>query len=266
MKKVLNMAKKTTDKKPRNEFIEFYVDDFEGKLELKYNFDEDSLEIENQIIDSAKVETSYKKTSGKLKRTNSTPLKSTKLPFNCDKAIFKNFDVLLAIDTNTKLISNNLVSVTSSYFVNKPISECNKTGKYPFIPFASHLFININNSINAEKLGWHTIISNYVQNHFPKNYRIGIIVDCDLGAHDSINSYKDPYFEQFYLPENIQLIYASSDTKNDSIANQMINFSDKLANNIMQSDGFSRLLEADCLMDNIKHCEKNSPIISSRPS
>lgn len=75
MKKVLNMAKKTTDKKPRNEFIEFYVDDFEGKLELKYNFDEDSLEIENQIIDSAKVETSYKKTSGKLKRTNSTPPK-----------------------------------------------------------------------------------------------------------------------------------------------------------------------------------------------
>ncbi len=260
------MAKKTAAKKPRDEFIEFYIDNFEGELELKYDFADDSLEIENQIVDNAKVETSYKKTSGKVKRTNSTPLKNTELPFNCDKAIFKNFDVLLAIDTNTKLISNNLVSVTSSFFVNKPINECNKTGKYPFTPFASHLFINIDNSVNAEKLGWHIVISNYIQDHFPKNYRIGIIVDCDLGAHDSINSYKNPYFKQFYLPENIQLIYASSDTKNDSIANQMINFSDKLATDIMQSDDLNRLLEADYLMDNIEYCEKNFSIRSSKPS
>lgn len=265
------MAKKTTDKKPRNEFIEFYVDDFEGKLEFTYNFVEDSLEIKDQIIDNAKVETSYDKTSydktsGKVKRTNSTPLKNTELPFDCDRAIFKNFDVLIAIDTNTKLINDNLVSVTSSYFVNKLISECNKTGQYPFVPFASHLFININESINAEKLGWHTIISNYVQNKFPRNYRIGVVVDCDLGAHDSINSHKNPYFEQFNLPENIQLIYASSDTKNDSIANQMINFSDKLANNIMKSDELDSLLEADYLIDNIEHCEKHFPITSLKPS
>lgn len=256
------MKKPNLDKKPRDEIIEFYIDDIESELEFEYDFIKDSIKIKNAIVSNTKIQTSYKKNSGKTKLTNSTPMQSSELQFNCDKAIFENYDVIIAIDTNTKLIHNELLSVTSSYFINRPMSECNKIGEYPFIAFAAHLFIGIQDDINPEKLGWHTIISKYIESRFPSNYRIGIIVDCDLGVHDSINISQTCYFEDFKLPKNMQFIYASSDKKSDSIANQMISYSDKLASQILNSKELDRILTSNNTMNDLKYCKKHTPIRS----
>lgn len=258
------MTKKGRNKKPREEVIEFYANIENIPVALEYDFLDDSIKMKNVIIDSAKLETSYKKDSGKNKRINSTPIKSSNLSFKCDKAIFENYDVILAIDTNTKIIKNKLISVTSSYFINRPMAECNIKRRYPFDIFAAHLFVNIKSNLVPEKLGWYTIITNYVQKSFPLNYKIGIVVDCDLGVHDLINYSKAPYFEDVRLPENIQLIYASSDTRNDSIANQLISYSDKHANDIINSDDLSSIIESNFLMKSSDYCEAHCSLHSLR--
>lgn len=260
----LDMGKKNQTKKPREEIIEFYADIFDENIELTYNFINDSISLKGATISNAKIETSYKKSSGRTKLTNSTPIKSSELSFSCDKAIFENYDVILAVDTNTKFIRDKLISVTSSYFINKPIHECKKTNKYPFIPFAAHLFVDIQDSISPEKLGWYVIISSYIQDKFPINYRIGIIVDCDLGANDLINDFQTPYFESLELPKNIQFIYASSDKRTDSIANQMISYSDKLASSIINSDELVSILGFGKLMNNMNYCEGHCPVYSQQ--
>lgn len=265
MEMILNMAKKNQTKKPREQTIEFYADITDEKVELTYDLLNDSISLKGATINNAKIETSYEKNSGRTKLTNSTPIKSSELSFSCDRAIFENYDVVIAIDTNTKFIRNKLISVTSSYFINKPIHECNKTNKYPFIPFAAHLFVDIQDSISPEKLGWYVIISSYIQDKFPTNYRIGIIVDCDLGAHDLINDFQTPYFESLKLPQNIQFIYASSDKRTDSIANQMINYSDKLASSIINSEKLIGILDSDKLMNSLKYCEGHCPVLG-RPA
>lgn len=68
----------------------------------------------------------------------------------------------------------------------------------------------------------------------PDHY-FGIIVDSDFGSLSAINNRTIPILDDFYLPENIQLIYASSDKKNDTFLNEAISFCDKIAKQVLDS-------------------------------
>lgn len=255
MKVVSNMAKKD-QKKPREEVIEFYADTIYENIELTYDHINDSISLKNATTSNARIETVYKKASGKEKRTNSTPINSTSLSFKHYKGLLENFDLLVAIDTNTKSLNNQNISLTMSCYLENPLPITNNR----IMQGAHYLFININDGLNPEKLGWHTIISNHINMDIAKKFRIGIIVDSDLASHNSINERKAPYFDNFYLPDNMQLVYASSDSTTDSIVNQMIRFSDKYANAVMLSDKFNELLISNNLKSDSTYCERYFPI------
>jgi hypothetical protein len=52
--------------------------------------------------------------------------------------------------------------------------------------------------------------------------RIGIIVDSSLGLINDFNERKRPVVGRAFLPENVQLIYASSDTSMDQVVNKSL--------------------------------------------
>jgi hypothetical protein len=59
--------------------------------------------------------------------------------------------------------------------------------------------------VNPEKFVWREIIKNIINDNSSK---IGIIVDSDLENIEAYNNKEKPIIDQFYLPDNIELIYA----------------------------------------------------------
>ena len=57
--------------------------------------------------------------------------------------------------------------------------------------------------------------------NYKPEHRVGLIVDSDLGNLSDFNKRVKPVSDEFYLPTNFELIYAS-DRANDNILNEVI--------------------------------------------
>jgi len=86
-----------------------------------------------------------------------------------------------------------------------------------------------------ENLGWMKLIEHIQsEDKYSEYEQIGIIVDSDLENLKSYNSNITPIFDNFYLPQKFQLIYASSDTGKDLFANQMLKYADKASSQCLK--------------------------------
>lgn len=88
--------------------------------------------------------------------------------------------------------------------------------------------------VNSEKFVWREIIKHIINDNSSK---MAIIVDTDLENIEAYNSREKPIIDQFYLPDNIELIYACE--KGHEIVNQAI----KLVE--MESKQFLKQLRRD---------------------
>jgi hypothetical protein len=142
----------------------------------------------------------------------------------------KKFDYLIAIDTNTlkdpPRTNGCRVSVCASCAIPGKLSDV--SGNVIFEPVAGYLILDPGPDVNNEPLGWHLVIEKLSRISALNSKRIGIIVDSELGLHVDINARKIPYYGEFILPQNMTLIYASSD-KPEIFANQMLKHCDHMA-------------------------------------
>jgi hypothetical protein len=107
---------------------------------------------------------------------------------------------------------------------------------------------------NAEKTNWIRFIKDIqLKPTYSSKHYFGIIVDSDLGHLSEINKREVPILDNFYLPQNIQLIYASADKKNDTFLNEAISFCDKIAKQVLDallnmnlSEGLKVVKVANC--------------------
>ena len=88
---------------------------------------------------------------------------------------------------------------------------------------------SVRHDLNPEVVGW-CIFLTYILPLLPisGSEHLGLVVDSELDQHALINQRKQPYYHEYYLPPNVSLIYASSDTGSD-IPNQLIKKCDKAA-------------------------------------
>jgi hypothetical protein len=113
--------------------------------------------------------------------------------------------------------------------------------------FTGFVIFEVSPNVNPECIGWHLLIDCIVKNQaYHLRHRIGIVVDSELGNLKSINSREQPYYLSYYIPENIQLLYASD--KGKDLTNMMLSACHKIANKVMK---FYR--EHDIVL----HCHKN---------
>jgi len=172
----------------------------------------------------ANVETGYVRTKD-FKVLNKALLPPQELNVNSNRKL-ESFDLIFAIDTNSKAVGNEIISIA-----------CVVGGKNVLMP--SHTAIRYR-SVNclefrnirdkAENIAWQKCIE-LIQAapDYKSTKKICMIVDSDLGNIPRYNSREAPIYGNFYLPENIQLIYASTDSGKENIANQMIARCDKEA-------------------------------------
>ncbi len=201
--------------------------------EAKFYFDDNKFDIE-----SANLSLGYERPT-KRKSLNKIPLAENKFTLSADLALL-DFDLLLAIDTNTVKINQNTLSVS-----------CLVAGKIEKVadrPFNKQLNVTTLNLIGyepptviamwnvaekPENLGWMTLIEAVLRSAFyNKDLKIGLIVDSDYGNLESFNKRELPIYNNFFLPQNMKMIYASSDSGSEYAVNKLIRIADSTANKL----------------------------------
>ena len=143
--------------------------------------------------------------------------------------IKRNFKQIVAIDTNTRTINGRSISVTCSYYTPNLLSPDQAETDAELLGG----FISFDCGVNPETLGWHLILSKYVNpSLLLTGCRLAIVVDSELGRLESFNSRETPYFDDHVLPDHIQFIYAS-DTDSDSLPGKMIRTCDSVADKVL---------------------------------
>ena len=149
------------------------------------------------------------------------------------------YDHLIAVDTNTRVLQGSSVSVTAAYHFIPGPSEGSGVRCWGANLILSEFW---NVCGKPENHGWWKILQAITQQSSEFS---GIIVDSDLGQHEAFNSRQLPIFDDYFLPENLTLIYASDTGAPELVATQLIKHCDNLASELFKEENL--LLRSDGL-------------------
>lgn len=181
--------------------------------------------------DQVLSQTSYERDNGKPKIiTSISNLAITNIP-----EYLTTFDLVFAIDTNTKEINKEMISVTGlvEAKLTKEIEQ--HRIKIDISEKGLFLFTNCTNLHPEKHSWWHFIEILQKEENYSPNLKIAIITDHDLGNHSEYNKGTIPIYKDQILPNNFSLIFATSDTKNDGILNNLISHCDVMASKVINS-------------------------------
>lgn len=143
--------------------------------------------------------------------------------------VLVNCDEFYAIDTNTVQISQG-VSVSATAVV-KGTAKRLPNGRSMVDMKFSYAEANIGVRGNPELFAISRLICRLRSaEKFESGRRIGILTDTEYSKLKDINFRREPLFENVYLPDNFQLLYATSDTgATEYVPNKMMRMCDKAA-------------------------------------
>jgi len=185
--------------------------------------------FQQPITGDVTIEYGYER-KRKFKLLSKGPLSNTKVFLNSNLSLLE-FDDVYVIDTNTKTVSDDKVSVAA--IVHCRVGKVDD--KYANISYAlisCYEYRNI--KCKEENFVWYKVSKLLEKDVENLRKKIGFLVDSDLKDHEKINSRELPVYCDYYLPENIKLIYASADSGNENLINRLIRFCDKKANEILR--------------------------------
>lgn len=135
--------------------------------------------------------------------------------------LMDNFDVVISVDT--------------SYRPENPQGRCcsgvlllSKLGDQKMV-LNDALIIEFDQSKYPPELAGWIIAIRLFRDAIPVDRRVGVLVDSDLRRLEAINQRSEQIVDDFELPKNFELVYASSDAKNDQVCNRTIWISDRLS-------------------------------------
>jgi hypothetical protein len=182
---------------------------------------------------NAYLQTIYKKAQGQ-KKLSKIWLDSDKLFIDSHNVLQKSFDLIYAIDTNTKEINNSFLSVACIVLCKiQRIKGMNQSLAF-FAPVHWFEFRNIKGKI--ENCVWKFVIERITSNpDYETSMKVCLIVDADYGSITDFNARKKPLFEEFYLPKNFTLVYAYARSgRKEQLPNILISSCDKESKNLMK--------------------------------
>lgn len=251
------------NKRPRNQYVYVgYKDKFEG---VTFQDGEVFVHLpsgEKVKADAIFSQTQYSRASGKDKVLYSISNIAT---FDILSFLAENFDAVWAIDTNTKNIDGQEISVVS-------ILECycrKTTSTRINIIYRKNGNIAFKNCPRnvAEKYAWMKLIPIIKANpNYNENQRVALISDHDLNNHSRYNSHELPIYKDYYLPDNFILIYASSDTGKENILNKFIAECEKDAKAVLsqfEGKGFVTIGKTKIAIDNVPSYKTEPPTASN---
>lgn len=205
-------------------------------------YDKEKMEFTEAALDNRPIkpvvtysQTHYKSDSGKEKVL--CRIQNKVIPNEKDlmKHLSTSFDLIIAIDTNTKVIAGETISATGIvHCVLQSMPE--PDGYYAHFPWnGGALFRNCPLELPSEKLGWMTEIQKV--NNNPQNTlkRFVMITDHDLGKHTLYNDKRIPIFRDLYLANNFTLMYGRGDGPTQNLLNYLIKQCDKKSTDVLRT-------------------------------
>lgn len=162
-------------------------------------------------------------------------------------ALIKKYDYLIVVDTNYKKFDNFSFCVSGSAIVRwkDPERKILETFDQSSLAFLSPL------NSKPEMFGWWDIIERFIASDlYNKNHLCALVVDSELGDISDFSLRKKTIYNNKHIPENFEMIYASSDVgKSDGALNKMMSACDTRSKKVL-----SDLLAADF---NFQHSLEN---------
>ena len=154
------------------------------------------------------------------------------------------YDHIFIIDTNTFSMHETRVNIACVLY-----GFADREGDTANLQYGPLTILEFwDNKGSAEKLGWYMLIESIEDKpeYFPG--KIGIVVDSELDKLDSYNERNTPYFEDHFLPEGMEFIYATADSGSNYL-NKLMRLCDKNASLILEyrkeNPGFDSLFKPD---------------------
>jgi hypothetical protein len=196
-------------------------------LQIFFKNDNVSMFVDGERIshDKAWIEVGYDRAKGK-KVLNYIPNIDNNIVGNANFAL-NNYDLIYAIDTNTKKIKDSLVSICCVISCKTSFENEKVFGSINSI----QLFEFRNLKCPIENYVWEFFIKNIIKDI--NNIKLGIIVDSDLDKITRYNNGELPINIEYFLPKNINLIYASADVGKEFIINKYISLCDREAKKLL---------------------------------
>lgn len=206
-----------------------------------FHYDKKKMELRGLTLDDRLIkpvitysQTHYKSESGKEKVIARIQGKVIPNEVELMQHLSSAFDLIIAIDTNTKVIGSEKVSVSG--IVHCVLQRLPDPDRY-YADFPWHgaiLFRNCPSELPPEKFGWITVIQNINREPSNRQKRFTIVTDHDLDNHISFNSRQTAIFREFYLPDNFVLIYGRSDGPNQNLLNYVVNQCEKKSAEVLR--------------------------------
>jgi hypothetical protein len=245
------------EKKPRQQIVMvgspeplsgFYYD--HEKMELV------GLSADGRVVQPAVTysQTHYEGQSGKekvLARIQGKVIRDTAALMRC---LSSSFDLLIGIDTNTRSMNGEKISVSGVVFC--VVQEIEEYKNYD-VNFPWHgmiLFRNCPEALHPEKYGWWAIIQGFLRDPRNASKRVGFVTDHDLGNHSLYDGRTAPIFHQVYLPANFSMMYGRSDGPNENLLNHLVKLSDRKSTEALseiERTGYCQIGETKIPVDRI---------------
>jgi hypothetical protein len=162
----------------------------------------------------AAVGSGYERDSGKFKTT--TRVDVNPLHISASVPVWVNrYDLIFAVDTNTFSLDGEELSVTCCVRADFEFDENTWSAKVD----ALDALIAFRPQQKPELIGWLDVISRI--NNEP-SLKIGLVVDSELGNIHEYNLRKVPIVDGVYLPQNVELVYASAECDKNVPFNYLI--------------------------------------------
>lgn len=177
---------------------------------------------------SVHVGRGYIKENGGYKPTLRVPVEASNITDVLYEQL-QQFDLIFAIDSNKIVIEDREFVGSCAVHVSLEYAGNNvwKNGTFTRLP----AIISIPTELNPEPQAWKRLIEHLLP---LVSAKVAIVVDSELGDLPLFNSRKLPICGSFFLPENVQLIYASSERDSASPLNRAIKICDADASRILK--------------------------------
>lgn len=173
------------------------------------------------------------------------------------KHVSSAFDLIVAMDTNTKVIAGERISAAGIvHCVLQRIPDPEREGYYASFPWqGTILFRNCPSSVSPEKFAWITEMRRINDGEpLRGSKKFAVVTDHDLDNHTLFNAKKTPIFWDIYLPDNFTLIYGRGDSPNDNFLNHLVKQCDKESSTVLEmieQTGYYERGEVKYLVDQI---------------
>jgi hypothetical protein len=142
--------------------------------------------------------------------------------------ILKSYTSILVVDTNYKTYGSKYLCVSSS-----SIATWADNRHLSVFPQSNLAFLLTNKEINPELYGWIDIIERFkLSSLYNIDDKFALVVDSELGDLLDYSKGKKAILNNYYIPNNFDLVYASSDVGKSAI-NKIMSNCDKSSKKIL---------------------------------